>query len=43
MATPKSGLERLLYYVTPLDHVSLFDVTLFADTGFDQIIPLTKI
>jgi len=35
--------QRILYFLTPGDNVSPFDVTLAADAGFDMVVPLTKI
>jgi methylene-tetrahydromethanopterin dehydrogenase len=35
--------RRILYFLTPSDNISPFDVTLAADAGFDMVVPLTKI
>jgi methylene-tetrahydromethanopterin dehydrogenase len=35
--------QRILYFLTPGDNISPFDVTLAADAGFDMVVPLTKI
>ncbi|MGZ5009924.1 MAG: NAD(P)-dependent methylenetetrahydromethanopterin dehydrogenase [Methylobacter sp.] len=35
--------QRILYFLTPSENVSPFDVTLAADAGFDMVVPLTKI
>lgn len=35
--------QKVLYFITPSDNVSPFDVTLAADAGFDIIIPITKV
>ncbi|MGZ5054798.1 MAG: NAD(P)-dependent methylenetetrahydromethanopterin dehydrogenase [Methylobacter sp.] len=35
--------QRILYFLTPGENVSPFDVTLAADAGFDMVVPLTKI
>jgi hypothetical protein len=34
--------QRILYFLTPGDNVSPFDVTLAADAGFDMVVPLTR-
>jgi methylene-tetrahydromethanopterin dehydrogenase len=35
--------QRILYFLTPGENISPFDVTLAADAGFDIVVPLTKI
>jgi methylene-tetrahydromethanopterin dehydrogenase len=35
--------QRILYFLTPGENVSPFDVTLAADAGFDMVVPLTKV
>lgn len=35
--------QRILYFLVPGSNVSPFDVTMAADAGFDQVIPLTGI
>ncbi|MFO1436328.1 MAG: NAD(P)-dependent methylenetetrahydromethanopterin dehydrogenase [Gammaproteobacteria bacterium] len=35
--------QRILYFLVPGSNISPFDVTLAADAGFDQVIPLTGI
>lgn len=35
--------QRLLYFLVPGTHISPFDVTIAADAGFDQVIPLTGV
>ncbi|TRW94448.1 NAD(P)-dependent methylenetetrahydromethanopterin dehydrogenase [Candidatus Methylobacter oryzae] len=35
--------KRILYFLTPGENISPFDVTLAADAGFDIVVPLTKI
>jgi methylene-tetrahydromethanopterin dehydrogenase len=35
--------QRILYFLTPSENISPFDVTLAADAGFDMVVPLTKI
>lgn len=35
--------QRMLYILTPGDNISPFDVTLAADAGFNQLIPVTGI
>ncbi|TAK64117.1 NAD(P)-dependent methylenetetrahydromethanopterin dehydrogenase [Methylobacter sp.] len=35
--------QRILYFLTPGENISPFDVTLAADAGFDMVVPLTKI
>ncbi len=35
--------QRILYFLSPGSNVSPFDVTIAADAGFDQVIPLTGI
>lgn len=35
--------QRILYFLVPGTHVSPFDVTIAADAGFDQVIPLTNV
>ncbi|NOT13513.1 MAG: methylenetetrahydromethanopterin dehydrogenase [Methylococcaceae bacterium] len=35
--------QRILYFLTPGDNISPFDVTLAADAGFDMVIPFTKV
>jgi len=35
--------QRILYFLVPGTNVSPFDVTMAADAGFDQVIPLTGI
>jgi methylene-tetrahydromethanopterin dehydrogenase len=35
--------QRILYFVVPGGNISPFDVTLAADAGFDQVIPLTGV
>ncbi|MGZ4993366.1 MAG: NAD(P)-dependent methylenetetrahydromethanopterin dehydrogenase [Methylobacter sp.] len=35
--------KRILYFLTPGENISPFDVTLAADAGFDMVVPLTKI
>ena len=35
--------KRILYFLTPGDNISPFDVTLAADAGFDMVVPLTKV
>jgi methylene-tetrahydromethanopterin dehydrogenase len=36
-------VQRILYFLVPGSNISPFDVTLAADAGFDQVIPLTGI
>ncbi len=35
--------QRMLYFLVPGTNISPFDVTIAADAGFDQVIPLTNI
>lgn len=35
--------QRILYFISPGTNISPFDVTMAADSGFDQVIPLTGI
>lgn len=35
--------KRILYFLTPGENVSPFDVTMAADSGFDMVVPLLKI
>ncbi|NOT13514.1 MAG: methylenetetrahydromethanopterin dehydrogenase [Methylococcaceae bacterium] len=35
--------QRILYFLTPGDNISPFDVTIAADAGFDLVVPLTLI
>lgn len=35
--------QRILYFLTPGENISPFDVTLAADAGFDMVVPLTKV
>lgn len=35
--------QRILYFLVPGSNISPFDVTIAADAGFDQVIPLTGI
>jgi len=35
--------RKILYFLTPGENISPFDVTLAADAGFDMVVPLTKI
>jgi methylene-tetrahydromethanopterin dehydrogenase len=35
--------KRILYFITPGENISPFDVTLAADAGFDMVIPFTKV
>ncbi|MGE3772435.1 MAG: NAD(P)-dependent methylenetetrahydromethanopterin dehydrogenase [Gammaproteobacteria bacterium] len=35
--------QRILYFLVPGNNVSPFDVTIAADAGFDQVIPLTGV
>jgi len=35
--------QRILYFLTPGENISPFDVTLAADAGFDQVIPFTSV
>ena len=35
--------QRILYFLVPGSNVSPFDVTIAADAGFDQVIPLTGV
>jgi len=35
--------QRILYFLTPGENVSPFDVTLAADAGFDMVIPFTNV
>lgn len=35
--------QRVLYFLVPGQNISPFDVTLAADAGFDQVIPLTGV
>ena len=35
--------QRILYFLAPGSNISPFDVTLAADAGFDQVIPLTGV
>ena len=35
--------QRILYFLTPGENISPFDVTLAADAGFDQVIPFTLV
>ena len=35
--------QRILYFLTPGDNISPFDVTLAADAGFDMVVPFTNI
>jgi methylene-tetrahydromethanopterin dehydrogenase len=35
--------QRILYFLVPGSNISPFDVTLAADAGFDQVIPLTGV
>jgi methylene-tetrahydromethanopterin dehydrogenase len=35
--------QRILYFIVPGSNISPFDVTIAADAGFDQVIPLTGI
>jgi methylene-tetrahydromethanopterin dehydrogenase len=35
--------QRILYFLTPGENISPFDVTLAADAGFDMVVPFTKV
>lgn len=35
--------KRILYFLTPSENISPFDVTIAADAGFDMVVPFTKI
>ena len=35
--------QRILYFLTPGENISPFDVTIAADAGFDMVIPFTKV
>jgi methylene-tetrahydromethanopterin dehydrogenase len=35
--------QKILYFLTPGDNISPFDVTLAADAGFDLVIPFTQV
>jgi methylene-tetrahydromethanopterin dehydrogenase len=35
--------KRILYFLTPGENISPFDVTIAADSGFDMVVPLLKI
>jgi len=35
--------KKVLYFITPNENVSPFDVTLAADAGFDIITPITDV
>lgn len=35
--------QRILYFLTPGDNISPFDVTLAADAGFDMVVPFTNV
>jgi methylene-tetrahydromethanopterin dehydrogenase len=35
--------QRILYFLVPGQNISPFDVTIAADAGFDQVIPLTDV
>ena len=35
--------QRILYFLTPGDNISPFDVTIAADAGFDMVIPFTRV
>ena len=35
--------DRILYFLTPNENVSPFDVTLAIDAGFDHVIPITNV
>ncbi|AEF99729.1 NAD(P)-dependent methylenetetrahydromethanopterin dehydrogenase [Methylomonas methanica] len=35
--------SRILYFFTPSDNISPFDVTIAADAGYNQILPITNI
>ncbi len=35
--------QRILYFFTPGDNISPFDVTLAADAGFDMVVPFTNV
>ena len=35
--------KRILYFLTPSENISPFDVTIAADAGFDMVVPFTKL
>ncbi|OAI07587.1 NAD(P)-dependent methylenetetrahydromethanopterin dehydrogenase [Methylomonas methanica] len=35
--------KKILYFLTPSDNISPFDVTIAADAGFDMVVPFTKV
>jgi methylene-tetrahydromethanopterin dehydrogenase len=35
--------KKILYFLTPSDNISPFDVTIAADAGFDMVVPFTKL
>lgn len=35
--------KKILYFLTPGENVSPFDVTIAADAGFDMVVPFTKV
>jgi methylene-tetrahydromethanopterin dehydrogenase len=35
--------KKILYFLTPSENISPFDVTIAADAGFDMVVPFTKI
>lgn len=35
--------KRILYFLTPGENISPFDVTMAADSGFDMVVPLLKV
>jgi methylene-tetrahydromethanopterin dehydrogenase len=36
-------IQKILYFLTPGDNISPFDVPLVADAGFDIVVPFTKV
>ncbi len=35
--------KKILYFLTPSENISPFDVTIAADAGFDMVVPFTKL
>jgi len=35
--------KKILYFLTPTENISPFDVTIAADAGFDMVVPFTKL
>lgn len=43
MARPSSGNPHILHMITPLKHMSPFDVNMALDAGFDAVVPYAQV